>query len=200
MWPPLRRGSSRPPLPATPGTSTSSNRCQIAVSKHPLAVGRGDDDATPLVASSIWRTALTTRLSSPCSDVSSRSLPRASNSLQRATRGHESAKSETPRRFAPRRIANGQKREALWRSLGTLAASRWRAGVGNAAAWLDLLRKAGVTAQDEDGVDRPTVAGLLAFSSDPARHLRSDCIDAACYGGTRPSLTVWTQYRSYGRP
>ena len=51
--------------------------------------------------------------------------------------------------------------------------------------WLDLLRKARVTVQDEDGVDRPTVAGLLAFSSDPARHLQSAYIETACYGGTR---------------
>lgn len=53
--------------------------------------------------------------------------------------------------------------------------------------WLNLLRKARVTVQDEDGVDRPTVAGLLALSSDPARHLQSAYIEAACYGGTRLS-------------
>ena len=53
--------------------------------------------------------------------------------------------------------------------------------------WLDLLRNTRVTVKDEEGVDRPTVAGLLAFSSDPASHLRSAYIEAACYGGTRLS-------------
>ena len=36
-------------------------------------------------------------------------------------------------------------------------------------------------------MDRPTVAGLLAFSSDTTRHLPSAYIEAACYGGTRLS-------------
>ena len=44
-----------------------------------------------------------------------------------------------------------------------------------------------VTTRDEDGLDRPTVAGLLAFSADPARLLPSAYIEAACYGDTRLS-------------
>lgn len=51
--------------------------------------------------------------------------------------------------------------------------------------WLDLLRNTRVTTRDEDGLDRPTVAGLLAFSADPARLLPSAYIEAACYGDTR---------------
>ena len=51
--------------------------------------------------------------------------------------------------------------------------------------WLDLLRNTRVTIRDPNGVDRPTVAGLLAFSSDPARLLPSAYVEAACYGGTR---------------
>ena len=53
--------------------------------------------------------------------------------------------------------------------------------------WLDMLRNTRVTTRDEDGVDRPTVAGLLAFSADPTRLLPSANIEAACYGGTRLS-------------
>ena len=53
--------------------------------------------------------------------------------------------------------------------------------------WLDLLRNTRMTTRDEDGMDRPTVAGLLAFSADPTRHLPSAYIEAACYGGTRLS-------------
>lgn len=36
-------------------------------------------------------------------------------------------------------------------------------------------------------IARPTVAGLIAFSSDPTRHLQSAYIEAAWYGGTRLS-------------
>ncbi len=53
--------------------------------------------------------------------------------------------------------------------------------------WLDLLRNTRVTICDQGGVDRPTVAGLLAFSSDPAGLLPSAYVEAACYGGTRLS-------------
>ncbi len=53
--------------------------------------------------------------------------------------------------------------------------------------WLDLLRNTRVTIRDQDGVDRPTVAGLLAFSADPAGLLPSAYVEAACYGGTRLS-------------
>ena len=53
--------------------------------------------------------------------------------------------------------------------------------------WLDLLRNTRVTFQDEDGVDRPTVAGLLAFATEPTEFLASGSIEAACYSGTRLS-------------
>ena len=60
-------------------------------------------------------------------------------------------------------------------------------GLSAKIPWFDLLRNTRVTTRDEDGMDRPTVAGLLAFSSDPARHLRSAYVEAACYGGKRMS-------------
>ena len=53
--------------------------------------------------------------------------------------------------------------------------------------WLDLLRNTRVTFQDEDGVDRPTVAGLLAFATEPTEFLASGSIEAACYSDTRLS-------------
>ena len=53
--------------------------------------------------------------------------------------------------------------------------------------WLDLLRNTRVTFQDEDGVDRPTVAGLLIFATEPTEFLESGSIEAACYRGTRLS-------------
>ena len=53
--------------------------------------------------------------------------------------------------------------------------------------WLDLLRNTRVTCQDEDGVDRPTVAGLLVFATEPTEFLASGSIEAACYRGTRLS-------------
>ena len=53
--------------------------------------------------------------------------------------------------------------------------------------WLDLLRNTRVTFRDEDGVDRPTVAGLLVFATEPTEFLASGSIEAACYHGTRLS-------------
>ena len=53
--------------------------------------------------------------------------------------------------------------------------------------WLDLLRNTRVTYRDEDGVDRPTVAGLLVFGTEPSGFLPSGSIEAACYRGTRLS-------------
>ena len=53
--------------------------------------------------------------------------------------------------------------------------------------WLDLLRNTRVTFGDEDGVDRPTVAGLLAFAAEPTEFLASGSIEAACYSGSRLS-------------
>ena len=53
--------------------------------------------------------------------------------------------------------------------------------------WLDLLRNTRVIFQDEDGMDRPTVAGLLVFATEPTEFLASGAIEAACYRGTRLS-------------
>ena len=53
--------------------------------------------------------------------------------------------------------------------------------------WLDLLRNTRLTFRDEDGVDRPTVAGLLVFATEPTEFLASGSIEAACYSRTRLS-------------
>ena len=53
--------------------------------------------------------------------------------------------------------------------------------------WLDLLRNTRVIFQDEDGMDRPTVAGLLIFATEPTEFLAFGAIEAACYRGTRLS-------------
>jgi len=44
-----------------------------------------------------------------------------------------------------------------------------------------------VTFQDEDGVDRPTVAGLLVFATESTEFLASGSIEAACYRRARLS-------------
>jgi predicted HTH transcriptional regulator len=56
-----------------------------------------------------------------------------------------------------------------------------------AIPWLDLLRNTRATAADGEGVERPTVAGLLAFGKVPERHLRSAYIEAAIYRDARLS-------------
>lgn len=48
---------------------------------------------------------------------------------------------------------------------------------------LDLLRNTRVLVKADDGVDRPTVAGLLAFGRNPRDHLPSSYISAAVYRG-----------------
>jgi predicted HTH transcriptional regulator len=53
--------------------------------------------------------------------------------------------------------------------------------------WADLLRNTRILVTDESGVDRPTVAGLLAFGRAPRQHLPSACIEAAVYSGERLS-------------
>ena len=60
-------------------------------------------------------------------------------------------------------------------------------GISPAIPWPDLLRNTRVTAADEGGIDRPTVAGLLSFSLDPTEHLFSAYVEAACYSGSRLS-------------
>ncbi len=51
--------------------------------------------------------------------------------------------------------------------------------------WPDLLRNTRIVATDDDHVDRPTVAGLLAFGKASGAHLPSACIEAAVYRGSR---------------
>ena len=58
-------------------------------------------------------------------------------------------------------------------------------GRSPAIPWLDLLRNTRVTVRDRDGIDRPTVAGLLTFGAEPTDFLASGSIEAARYGGTR---------------
>ncbi len=48
-----------------------------------------------------------------------------------------------------------------------------------------LLLNKRITLQDEEGMVRPTVAGLLCFSKKPAEHVRNAYIQAAVYRGTR---------------
>ncbi|HCC33212.1 MAG TPA: transcriptional regulator [Clostridiales bacterium] len=47
--------------------------------------------------------------------------------------------------------------------------------------WPDLLCNTRVVAPDEEGIERPTVAGLLVFGRSPKEHLPSAYIDAAVY-------------------
>lgn len=52
-----------------------------------------------------------------------------------------------------------------------------------AIPWPDLLRNTRVLARADEGPDRPTVAGLLAFGKAPRTHLPSAYIEAAVYRG-----------------
>ena len=60
-------------------------------------------------------------------------------------------------------------------------------GIAPTIPWPDLLRNTRVTIRDRDGVDRPSVAGMLAFAREPTDLLVSAYIEAACYSGTRLS-------------
>lgn len=60
-------------------------------------------------------------------------------------------------------------------------------GVSPSIPWADLLRNTRVTATDEGGFDRPSVAGLLTFALEPTNHLSSAYVEAACYRETRLS-------------
>jgi predicted HTH transcriptional regulator len=64
-----------------------------------------------------------------------------------------------------------------------LASLRRFFGAGDSIPWHDLLRNTRVIAPDEEGIDRPTVAGLLTFGSDPQQYLPSAYIEAAIYRG-----------------
>ena len=66
--------------------------------------------------------------------------------------------------------------------------------------WLDLLRNTRVTFRDDDGVDRPTVAGLLVFATEPTEFLASGSIEAACYSGTRLSSDDLVHAERLGGP
>lgn len=50
----------------------------------------------------------------------------------------------------------------------------------------DLLVNTRISIEDEEGILRPTVAGLLIFSKNPQRHLPSSYIEAAVYRGLSP--------------
>ena len=66
--------------------------------------------------------------------------------------------------------------------------------------WLDLLRNTRVTVADDDGVDRPTVAGLLVFATEPTDFLESGSIEAACYRDTRLSSADLVHAERLGGP
>jgi predicted HTH transcriptional regulator len=53
----------------------------------------------------------------------------------------------------------------------------------SAIPWPDLLRNTRVLARADEGPDRPTVAGLLAFGEAPRAHLPSAYVEAAVYRG-----------------
>ena len=81
--------------------------------------------------------------------------------------------------FDEQRVSSG--------TVGDLDRNRLEAFFGRTPPipWPELLRKSKVTIRDRRGVDRPSVAGLLAFAREPTDHLMSAYIEAACYGGTR---------------
>jgi len=49
--------------------------------------------------------------------------------------------------------------------------------------WADLLRNSRIVVTDDDGIDRPAVAALLAFGRSPREHLLSAYLEAAVYRG-----------------
>ncbi len=51
--------------------------------------------------------------------------------------------------------------------------------------WLDLLRNTRVLATEVNDIERPTLAGLLAFGRNPQAHLPSACVESAVYRGSR---------------
>lgn len=53
----------------------------------------------------------------------------------------------------------------------------------SAIPWPDLLRNTRVLVRADEGPDRPTVAGLLAFGKAPRTHLPSAYVEAAVYRG-----------------
>ena len=62
--------------------------------------------------------------------------------------------------------------------------------------WLDLLRNTRVTFRDEDSVDHPTVAGLLAFGTEGAGlKLSPPSALGSTYAGARH--VVWLHVRPF---
>lgn len=66
--------------------------------------------------------------------------------------------------------------------------------------WLDLLRNTRVIVRDEQGADHPTVAGLLAFATEPTDFLPSCSIEAARYAGTELSSDHLTEVERLAGP
>ena len=62
---------------------------------------------------------------------------------------------------------------------------RFFSGSPPAIPWPDLLRNTRVVAATDEGPERPTVAGLLAFAKAPRDHLPSAYVEAAVYRGDR---------------
>ena len=93
-------------------------------------------------------------------------------------------------------------RAVLVASVSALNQHRLEAFFGRSPTipWLDLLRNTRVTTPDEQGEDRPTVAGLLAFATEPADFLPSCSIEAACYAGTALSSDQLTHVERLAGP
>ena len=93
-------------------------------------------------------------------------------------------------------------RAVLAASVSALNQHRLEAFFGRSPTipWLDLLRNTRVTTPDEHGEDRPTVAGLLAFATEPADFLPSCSIEAACYAGTELSSDQLTHVERLAGP
>ena len=93
-------------------------------------------------------------------------------------------------------------RAVLAASVSALNQHRLEAFFGRSPTipWLDLLRNTRIVAPDEHGTDRPTVAGLLAFATEPAEFLPSCTIEAACYAGTELSSDHLTHVERLAGP
>ena len=93
-------------------------------------------------------------------------------------------------------------RAVLAASVSALNQHRLEAFFGRSPTipWLDLLRNTRVVAQDEHGTDHPTVAGLLAFATEPAEFLPSCTIEAACYAGKELSSDHLTHVERLAGP
>lgn len=77
--------------------------------------------------------------------------------------------------------------EKLW--------ERFRTGNSGAQAPEDFLNKLGAARQDEQGVWRPTVAGVLLATDDPRRFLPNAFIQAVAYAGASVSMDAPEAYQ-----